>query len=550
MLLAALVALAAACVLFWNRGERYLWQDEAACAELSSRMLRFGKPLGYDGTNLITMDEFQPAEAAGLAARTRTAESALDHYVDKGDFRDDTTWTGQPWGQFVFTGLSFLLFGEGTLQARLPFALAGIAPVLVLFHFARRRFASSSVALLAVAFVLTNTYWVLHARQCRYYAISTLFLVLSVALYFRWRDGRRFGAALFGLAAWCYFQSDFGSFWPVMGVLFADAMLTGAGRRREALVAFAGVGLAVLPFVFYYEMFDRLKEATAPFAARLSVTAAEMNALQLPGIVLVVLAGLLAWPRGRALFAPGERRVLAVVVAIVLGQLFWMAAVSPFPFYRYVVDLTPLSALIAAVVCVRAGRLLSAPALARATAALLAFVLLATPLPARTLAWALPVPRIFEPILPELGRLWRAEHRVLLTDLAARTPDPNRGLVEFLRDRLRPGDEILVNYEDVPLMFYLDQPVRGGIACFRAEASPPPRFLVLRQSVGFTHKEPYLRELKAHGWRELDVDAPDITWGNSPDPWCHYTRQEDKRETWGRLSVWEYEGPRDGPRER
>ena len=42
-----------------------------------------------------------------------------------------------------------------------------------------------------------------------------------------------------------------------------------------------------------------------------------------------------------------------VALAIVLAQLSWMGAVSPYPFYRYVVGATPLSCLVVAFVAVR-----------------------------------------------------------------------------------------------------------------------------------------------------------------------------------------------------
>ena len=32
-----------------------------------------------------------------------------------------------------------------------------------------------------------------------------------------------------------------------------------------------------------------------------------------------------------------------------------------------------------------------------------------------------------------------------------------------------PNDEILINYEDIPLMYYLPNPIRGGISAFRVE---------------------------------------------------------------------------------
>ena len=69
-------------------------------------------------------------------------------------------------------------------------------------------------------------------------------------------------------------------------------------------------------------------------------------------------------------------------------------------------------------------------------------------------------------------------------------------------------------------MFYLPNPIRGGIAAFRAEddAKHPPEFLVIRRSVGFVHWPVFQREADRYHWKEVGLNAPDVPWGNFPDP--------------------------------
>jgi hypothetical protein len=69
-------------------------------------------------------------------------------------------------------------------------------------------------------------------------------------------------------------------------------------------------------------------------------------------------------------------------------------------------------------------------------------------------------------------------------------------------------------------MFYTDAAVRGGIAAFRVEdrTRPPPRFVVLRQSVGWVHWPVFQREVRRYAWSFVSTGAPDIPWGNNPDP--------------------------------
>lgn len=69
--------------------------------------------------------------------------------------------------------------------------------------------------------------------------------------------------------------------------------------------------------------------------------------------------------------------------------------------------------------------------------------------------------------------------------------DPNRIVVEWLKQNAAPSDEILVNYEDIPLMFYLPNPIRG-LSAFRVEddAKTPPAFVVLRRFPELVQQSP------------------------------------------------------------
>ncbi len=67
-------------------------------------------------------------------------------------------------------------------------------------------------------------------------------------------------------------------------------------------------------------------------------------------------------------------------------------------------------------------------------------------------------------------------------------------------------------------MFYLKNPVRGGIVAFGAEDPdlPPPRFAVIRRSVSFCYWPAFRRARVPVGARPRG--APDVRWGNNPDP--------------------------------
>jgi hypothetical protein len=119
------------------------------------------------------------------------------------------------------------------------------------------------------------------------------------------------------------------------------------------------------------------------------------------------------------------------------------------------------------------------------------------------------------------GNVWyRDELRDMTARIFGHQPDPNRLVIDWLRKNAKPSDEIIVNYEDTPLMYYLPNPIRGGLATFRVEddAKTPPRFVVLRHSVDFVHWPVFDREVRRYEWKMVPLKAPDVLWGNNPDP--------------------------------
>jgi hypothetical protein len=200
----------------------------------------------------------------------------------------------------------------------------------------------------------------------------------------------------------------------------------------------------------------------------------------------------------------------ALAGGVIVALALWVPTVSVYSFLRYAIIVAPAGALLTAWVVVRACGTRAArfawPA---------ALLLIATPwasVPLRALApppeWSTPSP------------WFREEFSALRTGVFIHQPDPNRLVIEWLRKNAAPADEILINYEDLPLMFYLPNPIRGGIPAFRVEdnSRTPPRFVVLRHSVEFAHWPIYEREMRRYQWATAPLKAPDMMWGNNPDP--------------------------------
>jgi hypothetical protein len=503
----SILAGVAALLLFWGLADKYLWQDEATTAVLAARMLRFGRPVAYDGVNLLSNDLPQSEDQTTIAERVGSPEAILDYEARRGDFGPGFVWIRHPWGQFVPVALSIKLLGQTTLAARLPCVLAGFAAVLVLYRFVLRRFRSVTMATIAALLLLANANWVLQARQCRYPTISSLFLVLALMTYARWQSDARWGAAAFIATVWLWFQVDYGTVFPVLAVLFLDSFL--AEPRRWHRTAFAGAVLAatLAPCAWYYQIWRRHDVPIGTWSTRATANLFNINEYVAPAMVLVAAWVLLG---RRSEHLPSlERRLVTVAIAIPLALAVWLPSVEYLPFLRYAIIAAPAGALVAAWLLVTAAG--SRPAIAWVGAAIFAL----TPWMSLPLQSAIPQPEWYA------GSSWfRSEIPDAVSEIFGRRPDTNRIVIEWLRRNADPSDEILVNYEDFPLMYYLPNPIRGGVAAFRAwdDSKGPPRFVVLRKSVQFVHWPVFDQELSKYRWEPIALEAPDIPWGNNPDP--------------------------------
>ena len=495
----------AAILLFSGLWRPYLWQDEAATAVLAHRMLHYGRPLAYDGINLITIDHSIAETSGNIGERDHDPQSAVAFYIQRGDLKRDSAWKWQPWGQFVVAAASLKLFGETTFSARLPFAIAGVITVLVLFEFALRYFGGLRIAALSGVFLLFNAYWILHSRQCRYYALSSMFLLLTIYMYARWQRGAKWGAQFFVVAAWCWFQVDYGTLWPVLAVLFADAFIADRTRWWRPLLVMSALAATISPFAYYYELWGRLSVREGTWLQRFLLNLFNINEYLLP-ILVAAIAFVLVVRRPRNLES-SERRFAGIVLTIFAALLFWVPSVAPAPFLRYVIATAPLACLLTSWTLVRlvnnrSQGLIWAGAILYVLTPWLSLPLHALPMRQR-----------------ELG-LVRPELAVMRKNIFGHPDDPNKPVIDWLKQNARPNDEILINYEDIPLMFYLPNPIRGGIAAFRAEDDDlrPPDFIVLRSSADFGHWPVFQRALARYEWEQIPIQAPDIPCGACPDP--------------------------------
>jgi 4-amino-4-deoxy-L-arabinose transferase-like glycosyltransferase len=471
-----LCALAAALTLP-SLGDQALWQDEAQTALVARTILDGGLPRGTDGTNFFSQELGK--------------EYAADHL-----------WRWHTWLSFYLTAASFALLGETTLAARLPFALLGVLCTGLCFATARRLWRDPLAAAAAGALCALSVPFLIFSRQCRYYTLAAALLLGGMLAYASLRRGARAPTAWLFVCAFLLFHAHY----VYCGTLLAGLALHAAIFERERLrpLLWAGAAVAVLDLPWIVWFSGVRPGGDAYFASvldgskwlRFSGDYLRLLGRFLPPWLLIVplLVAALRWRRGEAPFAVGARTASGVglVVCVVGASVALLAALSPLRFYRYLAPLAPPLFVL--------GGLLVAALLrqSRALGAALVAALLAT---------------------SSLG--------AYLGELRGELGGPIDGIVAFLEQHAAPDDVVAISYGDLPLKFYLNNRVIGGLTGEDLDELGRARWLIPRHYTNTEADRRVKRALLEELRRAPDafvrhrLEAPDLPFENREDPAIH-----------------------------
>ncbi len=484
-----LLLLVAAVLLLAGLGNGRLWQDEAETAVLAKNILRFGYPRAFDGVNRLN---------PGLPLGPNYA------------------WTYHPWGSLYTAALSFLLFGINTASARLPFALMGLFSIWMSYRVVRRITGDRSLARWTAFLLATSVPFLLHMRQCRYYAPSVLFSLWAAGAYGRFLRERRWAGAELVFALLLLFHNNHGVFLPtVIGLALHLAWIR---PGRKTILRAAGVGAVTaaltLPFFLFLQSgqhhtgtsFKELRHH-AEFYFR------QINIYLLP--VTVWILPLIVWRSSfrPVLGRPGSplRAGWKLAVCLLAAGLVFLVFVPYQRHFRYLIYLIPWL-LMAQAALLRRVVQLRRP-LGLALAAILIFT---------NLNYAAP----YALAKSEKGRV-RSYQWELIEELLHPYRGPIDGIVELLDREGKPGETLKTPYEEYPILFYTSLRVEplARMEDFANETFPD--WIVLRRDWlpgGFLESD-YFRRIQA-SYREILLDAPDIPWQNRPDPGYHRFRTD------------------------
>ena len=370
-------------LLLPSLGSSFLWQDEAETALLAQRVAEHGLPLADDGVGPVISDQ-----------------------EGQRDLNDQGVWIWSPWLDKYVAAAGLAVFGDTALGARLPFALLGWAALALAYAMLRDVTRQRWTSRYALVLLAGSVWFLVYARQCRYYSPLVLASVAHLWGYARMARGARGGGLLFVLGGAGLFQT----FYPQLAASTVAMGLHAVWLRRPRLLArFAGacavVALVSVPFFAYIRGWSRDYEGAGygfddlwRYAASLRAYLLFVHAYAWPflfAIPLVVpifrrraalpesfaivtlsllgLYGLVAYPSasslgglliavvGAALFGArcllSRQRARAEVDEARWPELFGLvivctvllsAGVASFPFFRYLLGVLPLLAFVTA----------------------------------------------------------------------------------------------------------------------------------------------------------------------------------------------------------
>jgi hypothetical protein len=497
-----LILTAAAFLLFFKLDHRPLWQDEAETACLARNVLRTGLPSVFDGKNLISQEE-------------------------GGEFGQDHIWRWSPWVQIYTAALAFRLGGFETAVARFPFALMGLISILMTYALIRSRFGDIAWARLSAAFLTFSVPFLMFSRQCRYYGICFFLVLLALtAFQSKWQSGKG-PAVLLIVSLVLLFHTNYLVFLSFAPALSVAALLFYPDKvpLKRSLALFVICLLLLIPGLWLYRIGDQ---------------AGMIKLVRVPGylisyhgdlfqyLVPFPVALMILWRLIRRL--PGlpsssveqKERFVLFLSLIILVNIICLAFV-PHRFFRYLAHLIPLCSIILAWGIIRVW-----PVHKPAAVFLALLIGLTNWMHVLPMEWMHLQPK---PVYNDSNTLssCNVPLRLYLKELFGGYTDINQRLIDFFRDKGKPGHVILTTYGDLPLQFYTPCVVLGGLQGRVPKPGEQPDWVVrrldthLRRGDILPKSNQFIRDLLLldRDYEKLVLPYPDERYGNRAAPKTH-----------------------------
>ena len=497
-----LILILAAVFFLYQLGQRPFWQDEAETACLAKNVLKYGKPLAFDGVNLISQEEQR-------------------------EFGEDYVWRWSPWLQIYVSAASFKLGGFTTAAGRLPFALAGFLCVIMVYMIINRFFANPALARISAVLLTLCVPFLVYSRQLRYYGIAALLVMISLYAFRQNWQKKTLPAATLVVSLALLFYANYILYLSYCVSLAVAALIIYRNEIPVVRTVVLGVlnVLLIIPGVFISKMGSQ-----AGIVSPLSFFTGFSNYMQyLMQFLLplpVIIAFIIVWTRIIIKYSPipqdPEKRFVLFLTIIVIVNVIVLAIV-PQIFVRYLAHLYPICMIILGYV------ILDTVAQSRVAGVILFLVLALT-------NWIYIVPMDLFGITyrPTGTDAWMLVNnnfpiRLFWKDVTSDFPDVNETAIEYLNANAKPGDVVVTTYGDLPLQFYTKCQVFGGLQNRLPPEGVLPDWVIVRPFLSLDRSQQlYASDKYVRFQLDLDRDydiiilpGPAEPFGNRPDPAWH-----------------------------
>ena len=171
------------------------------------------------------------------------------------------TWA--PWLQEYVVAGAYIIFGPTTWASRIPFAVIAWLAVVLLAYVVYRIYRDHRMALASALLLGTSEVFLLHARQCRYYAITVFAEVLLIYGVYELLANRKRGVWCFALALTLQFYTNYIVAIANLAVIIPLSWFLFKQRKGGIIPVALALGLflcAAAPWLVYAQPWHQSKE--------------------------------------------------------------------------------------------------------------------------------------------------------------------------------------------------------------------------------------------------------------------------------------------------
>ena len=476
-----LLTLCAALFLFLcNLGNQYLWQDEAQTALVSKTILTGGLPRGYDGKNFFS----QELEA---------------------EYGKNYIWKWHTWLPFYIVAGFFGVLGVNTFVARLPFALFGIASVFLTYYFCRAMWQSRKIAATAALLLLICVPFLILSRQCRYYSLTAFFSLWGLHAYIGLLDRKKYTYTAFILSSVLLFHTHYIYCVTLLATVVLHALLFHRNRLRTILLLAGVVVLVNVPWIVWLSGMKYgqrhgailvLKADRLLMVVRVYLSLIGRYIFPFWLLLIVPFVAFVSRVRTGSFFSHDREfwQKLSLLFFFVFFNLVAMTLVvaGSWPFLRYLMPLIPVLTIMVALLVVAAAR---------------AHLVIAIGIVA---------------VLIFTGSL-----KDFLYEITHDYDGPVEGIARYLNEHGSEDDIVLITYGDMPLKFYTNMRIVGGLTGEDLATAADPEWIIYRKNLCSPYAmriREYIRGISRDKYEKIVIDYPDIPHENREEPAEHHFR--------------------------